>query len=244
MRSDKDFKRLSEPGALIHLFFMVLFALGALYFKQYVLAAAEGGVILVLIVYALIVRKARAKQLSAYIESVTYDTESAKNSTMMHFPLPIAVFRLDDTSIVWGNEMFFSMCSDGKKRIDASITDLVPGFSGKWLKEGKDRYPTLLEVGGRKYQVHGNLIRSDKAEEDNVFLGITYWVDVTEYDDIRLEYEGSRPVPGIIIIDNLDELYRNIPERERSDLRDAVEDKLHQWCEGYHGILRRYDRDR
>ena len=244
MKSNKNLKRLSEPGVGIHLLFMVLFALGALYFKQYILAAAEGGVILVLIVYTLIARRAKEKQLAAYIESVTYDSENAKNSTLMHFPLPIAVFRLDDANIVWGNEMFFSMCGDGKKRIDTRITDLVPDFSGKWLKEGRDRYPTLLEVAGRKYQVHGNLIRSDKEEEENVFLGITYWVDVTEYDDIRLEYEGSRPVPGIVIIDNLDEMYRNVPERERNDLRDAVEDKLHQWCESYHGILRRYDRDR
>ena len=47
-----------------------------------------------------------------------------------------------------------------------------------------------------------------------------------------------------MVIDNLDELYKNLPERARNDLRDEVEDKLHQWCEGYHGILRRYDRDR
>ena len=73
MKSNKSFKRLSEPGAGIHLFFMILFALGTLYFKQYLLAAAEAGVILVLLIYALIARRAREKQLSAYIESVTYE---------------------------------------------------------------------------------------------------------------------------------------------------------------------------
>ena len=244
MKSNKSFKRLSEPGVGIHLFFMVLFALAALYFKEYLLAAAEGGVILVLLAYSLIAGRAREKQLSAYIESVTYDTENAKNNTLVHFPLPIAVFRLDDASIVWGNEMFFSMCGGEKKRTDARISDLIPGFSGKWLMEGKNQYPSVLELGGRKYQVHGNLVRSDKNEEDNAFLGITYWVDITEYEDVRLEHEGSRPVPGIVVIDNLDEMYKNQPERVRNDLRDAVEDQLHQWCESSHGILRRYDRDR
>ena len=99
MKTDKSIKRLSEPGVGIHLFFMVLFVLGALYFRQYYLAAGESGVILVLLVYALIARKAREKQLNAYIESITYDTENAKNSTLVHFPLPIAVFRLDDASL-------------------------------------------------------------------------------------------------------------------------------------------------
>ena len=244
MKTNKSIKRLSEPGVGIHLFFMVLFALAALYFKQYILAAAEGGVILVLLVYALIARRAKEKQLAAYIESLTYDTENAKNSTLLHFPLPIAVFRLDDSSIVWGNDMFFSMCGVSKKRLDASMAELIPAFSGKWLLEGKNRCPGVLEISGRKYQVHGNLVRSEKGEEDTTFLGITYWVDITDYEEIRLEYEGSRPVPGIVIIDNLDEMYKNLPERVRNDLRDEVGDKLHQWCETYHGILRRYDRDR
>lgn len=244
MKSNKNIKRLSEPGVGIHLFFMVLFALASLYFREYLLAAAEGGVILVLLLFSLIARRAREKQLSAYIESVTYESENAKNNTLMHFPLPIAVFRLDDASIVWGNEMFFSMCGVSKKRIDARMSELVPDFSGKWLLEGKKRYPTVLELGGKKYQVHGNLVRSEKDEGENAFLGITYWVDVTEFENIRLEYEGSRPIPGVVIIDNLDELYKNQPERARNDLRDAVEDKLHQWVENNHGFLRRYDRDR
>ena len=226
MKNNKSIKRLSEPGVGIHLFFMILFAAATLYFKQYFLAAAEGGVILVLLVFSLIARRVREKQLSAYIESVAYDSENAKDNTLKHFPLPIAVFRLDDANIVWGNEMFFSMCGVSKKRMDVRITDLVPEFTGKWLTEGKNQYPGVLQLQGKKYQVHGNLI------------------DITEYDDIRLEYEQSRPVPGIVVIDNLDELCKNLPERARTDLRDEVEDKLHHWCEGYHGILRRYDRDR
>ena len=244
MKTNKSFKRLSEPGVQIYLFFMILFAVGALYFKQYLLAAAEGGVILVLLAYSLIARRIREKQLEAFIESVTYDTENAKNSTLLHFPLPIAVFKLDDARIVWGNDMFFSMCGVSKKRIDSRISDLVPEFNGKWLMEGKKCYPSILELSGRKFQVHGNLVRSEKSGEEEGFLGVTYWVDVTEYEAVRLEYEGSRPVPGIIVIDNLDELCKNLPERARNDLRDQVEDQLHQWCDAYHGILRRYDRDR
>ena len=244
MKNNKSIKRLSEPGVGIHLFFMILFAAATLYFKQYFLAAAECGVILVLLAFSLIARRVREKQLSAYIESVAYDSENAKDNTLKHFPLPIAVFRLDDANIVWGNEMFFSMCGVSKKRMDVRITDLVPEFTGKWLTEGKNRYPGVLQLQGKKYQVHGNLIRSEKEAESDGFLGITYWLDITEYDDIRLEYEQSRPVPGIVVIDNLDELCKNLPERARTDLRDEVEDKLHHWCEGYHGILRRYDRDR
>ena len=244
MKQNKNLQRLAEPGVGMHLFFLMAFAAAALFFKHYYLAAVEAGITVLLMIYALIVRRRREKQLAAYIETVTYNTENAKNNTLMNFPLPIAVFRLDDSRIIWGNEMFFGMCGAGGARLDASIVDMVPEFSGKWLLEGKTLYPTLLEVGGRKYQLHGNIIRTDKSDDGSAFMGITYWVDVTEYDDIRLEYENSRPVPGVIIIDNLDELFKGQPERVRNDIRDAVEDKLTLWCEEHKGILRRYDRDR
>lgn len=244
MKYNKNLQRLAEPGVRMHLFFLVAFAVATLLFKMYYLAAAEGAVIIFLIIYSLLSRRRKEKQLAAYIESVTYDTENAKNNTLMNFPLPIAVFRLDDSRIIWGNDQFFAMCGATGTRLDASIADMVPQFSGKWLLEGKSQYPALLQVGGRKYQLHGNVIRSEKPGDDGAVTGITYWVDVTEYDDVRVEYERSRPVPGIVVIDNLDELTRNQPDRVKNDLRDAAEDRLRQWCDGYNGILRRYDRDR
>lgn len=241
---NKNLKRLAEPGVRMYLFFLVVFAAATLFFKMYYLAAAEGCVILLLLVYSFFAKRKRTKQLMAYIEAVTYDTENAKNNTLMHFPLPIAVFRLDDSRIVWGNEMFFDMCGSTGTRVDARISDMVPEFSGKWLLEGKNQFPSLLEVEGRKYQLHGNIIRSANNDESSAFMGITYWVDVTDYDNIRIEYERSRPIAAVIVIDNLDEMTKNQTDRVKNDIRDAVEDKLNQWGEENGCIIKRYDRDR
>ena len=243
MNAKQNGKRLSEPGTGVYLIFLVLFALAALYFRSYYLAAAEFAVIAVLSVYALYCHSRRKKQLDAYVEAITYDTENAKSSTLVHFPLPIAVFRMEDSSIVWGNEMFFQLFDGKGSRLDIKVSDLVPAFNGSWLLEGKSRYPELLTVGERRYQLHGSLIRSEKDGEE-ALMGVSYWLDVTEYEQIRSRYEESRPVPAIIIIDNLEELSRNQSERVKNELRDAVEDKLHHWLEDYSCILRRFDRDR
>lgn len=241
---NKNLRRLAESNATMYLFALAAFAVATLLFGMYELAAIEAGVILLLVIVSVFARRRKTKQLAAYIESVTYETENAKNNTLMNFPLPIAVFRLADSRIIWGNDMFFDMCGEHGTRLDASIADMVPQFSGKWLLEGKNQYPTLLEVNGRKYQLHGNIIRSDKGDDQSAFMGITYWVDVTDYDNIRQEHEKTRPVAGVVIIDNLEELTRNQPDRVKNDIRDAVEDKLKLWCDGFGGILRRYDRDR
>ena len=153
------------------------------------IAEAEEGK---LVVVALVLRRRNQRLLSAYIESITYDTENAKNSTLLNFPLPIAVFRLSDSSVVWGNDNFFSMFGVSGSRVDAKLAALIPGFSGKWLMEGKNRYPSIVEIAGKKYQLHGNLIRAEGEEEESAIMGITYWLDVTDYDNTRILYESGR----------------------------------------------------
>ena len=245
MKGNKKIQKLVEPGAGVYLFFLVLFAVATVFFKMYYLAAAEGVAVIIFAVYVLILKHNKSKELSEYIESVKYDTENAKNNTLMNFPLPIAVFRMDDYRIIWANDIFFEMCaSDVVSRLDASISDIVPDFSGKWLTEGKKIYPNILEISGKKYQLHGKIIRSDKEDETSAFMGIGYFVDVTDYDNIRLEYENSRPVPGIVVVDNMEELFKNQADRVKNDIRELIEDKLQQWCLDNKGIFRRYDRDR
>lgn len=241
---DKNLKKLAEPGVRLHLVILVIFAAASLYFKLYELAAAEAGVIPLLLVYGFFAKRSREKRLSACIEAITYDTENSKSSALVNFPMPIAVFRLDDSRIIWGNEMFFSMCGTPEARIDARVADLVPQFTGKWLLEGKTQSPELLTVNGKKYRLQGSIVHTGAEDAENVSMGIVYWLDVTEYDNIRIKYEETRPVAGIVVIDNLDELFKNQTDRIKNDIRDAVEDRLRQWCEEYGGILRRFDRDR
>ena len=241
---NKKLKRLADAEGLLYFFFLAAFSVAAYFFKLPILAAVEGGITLILLIITLVSSRRRRKQLTAYIESVMYETDNAKSNTLMSFPLPIVVFRLDDSRIIWGNDLFFEMCGGGGTRLDASITDLVPQFSGKWLLEGKSRYGSLIELDGRKYQLHGSIIRSAGDEADGAFMGITYWVDVTDYDNMRILYEESRPVAAVIVIDNWDELIRNLPERSKNDVREAIEDHLNPWCEENSAILRRYERDR
>ena len=207
-------------------------------------AVVEAAVSAALLIYSSVTAKNKQRQLEAYVESVVYDSESARNNTLLNFPLPIAVFRMTDSGIVWANSSFFEACGGEGKKMDAKISTLVPDFSCKWLTEGKQQYPTLVTLQGRKFRVHGNVVFPEKEEENGAFLGITYWVDVTEYDDIRIEYEQSRPVAGVIVIDNFEELFKNQPDREKNRIRDNYEELLQRWADRHHCFFRRYERDR
>lgn len=243
---NKKLQKLIEPGTRLFLLIMVLFAVATFFFNE-TLAAAEAIVIALLVIYYLLAARHRRKQLVEYIENVTYNAESAKNNTLMNFPLPIVVFNMSDNQIIWGNQIFFDLFGDRQPGFEAELSDMVPGFSSKWLLEGKKQYPGLVQVGERKYQLHGNIIRAkneDVGERTRDFMGITYWVDVTEFDNIKLEYESSRPVTMLFVVDNYDELMKNVPDRGKVELRGAIDDMLSGWVDGKKGLMRRYDRDR
>ena len=240
---NKKIQRLVEPGMRLFLVFLIIFS-AVTFFFSLKLAAAESIVTLLLVIYSVIDARKKRRELVEYIESVTYNVESAKKDTLLNFPLPMVVFRLDDNQIIWGNQVFFNICGRERPSFEAQMTDLVPEFSGKWLTEGKSRCTGLITVGGRKYQIHGNIVRSAGEENSRDFLGITYWVDVTDYDDVRIEYWNSRPIVALIIIDSYDDMVKNQPDRKKNDLCGLVEDKIMQWADGKDGFIQRLDRDR
>lgn len=239
------FQKLVAPGMRLYLIIMVIFAVVTFFLNEKV-AMVEGAIILILIIYSLVDARRRRKRLVDYIEDVTYNAESAKNNTLMNFPLPIVVFKMDDYQIIWGNQIFFNLFGQQKPSFDARLSEMIPGFTGKWLLEGKNQYPGLVQVDGRKYQLHGNIIRGrdDEKNSGSAFMGISYWVDVTEFDDIKLEYEASRPATMIFVVDNYDELTKGITDRKRMELRGLIDEEISKFCEGKGGLLRRFDTDR
>jgi c-di-AMP phosphodiesterase-like protein len=242
---NKFAKKLEAPGSQIYVVCLFLFAAVTYVWCQNVyLALAEAATGLILLGVNRALGRRRQRQLKKYIESVTYEAEFAKDNTMLNFPLPMVTYLLDSGRIVWGNQAFFSICGRKEPSFDTFIHQLAPNYEGKWILEGKTRCPNLVEVNGRRFQIHGNLIRGQDGQQISGSMGITYWVDVTDYDDIKQEYAASRPVVMLIMLDNFDEMMKNATERVRTDLRNQIEDKLTQWTEGSRGLLRRYDRDR
>ena len=61
---------------------------------------------------------------------------------------------------------------------------------------------------------------------------------------IRDEYIRSRPVVSIILIDNYEELTKNLSESAISSLNAKLNAAITEWAEPYHGLLRKLERNR
>ena len=238
--------RIFQPSMRLYFIVLILFAVVTCFFgpKARILAIGEAVVIILLAVYTRMSSTKRADKLLEYIESVTDSMDSAAKDTLVNFPMPVVIFNPSNDLILWSNNKFLEATNGREHFFEVSITDVVPGFTTKWLAEGKTEYPGFVDVGDKKFKVFGSIVRTERETGSREFLATTYWVDMTEYSDIYNEYMDSRPVAAIIMLDNYDELLKNATEKEKSTILSSIDEKLSAWCADSGGHLVKYDRDR
>ena len=219
---------------------MICFAAVTALDQHYILAALEAGVTALLFGYYWVRKNRRRKELQAYIQSATDSLNRASGQSESPFPMVLA--RLGDGCIIWTNEQFAAISGFRDKMLDQNLTDIMPDFSTDWLTGGKTESPYDVTLGNRRYRVYGTTVRAD--DPDGTILGVLYFADLTELYQVRDEYIRSRPVVGIILLDNYDELTKDLSDGAISSLNAKLNDVITQWTDGYQGLLRKLERNR
>ena len=236
---NKKLARLLQPGMGVYFVVMLCFCLAALLLNHLVLAALEAGVTLLLFVSYMILRKLRQRSLLRYIAEAP-NTIEAKGSGESPFPTVIA--RLNDGHIIWTNHQFVEITGFSDALVEQTLGDVLPGFSTGWVVDRKTESPYDVTVNGRRYRVYGTTLKADDGI--GTPLGIFYFSDLTTLYQIRDEYIRSRPVVSIILIDNYEELTKNLSESAISTMNAKLNTAITEWTESYHGLLRRMERSR
>ena len=184
----------------------------------------------------------RRKELNKYLDSFTGTVDTATKDTMVNSPLPMVLFRPESDDIVWTNNRFLELTGQREHLFDAKLSTLIPDFDTRWLMEGKSECPTEVSYGNRRFLVFGHLVRT--GGRTGGFLATTYWVDVTEFCQVRDRFLASRPVAAVLLIDNYEDLMKNLTENERSNIMLEIDNRLDAWVAQSGGLLRRYQRER
>lgn len=69
-------------------------------------------------------------------------------------------------------------------------------------------------------------------------------MDVTELSAVRDRYQASRPVAAVLLLDNYEDLMKNLTENQRSTIYSEINARLDAWVDGTGRVLRRMERDR
>ena len=231
--------RLLEPGMEGYFIVMLLFAFAALVAGNGYLALAELAATLILYAMYYFRKIRRRRELEAFIQTAT---NTLGNTDGGRTPFPMALVRMGDGALIWGNDSFVGLSGFRERMYEQKITDLLPDFKMDWLASGKKEYPFDVTVNGRRHRIYGTALHA--ADSYGTMLAALYFTDLTDLYQIRDEYIRSRPVVSIILIDNYEELTKNLTESATSNLNASLNEAITAWAEDYHGLLRRMERNR
>ena len=208
------------------------------------LALAEAAVAAVVLLVGSRRNKMAQASVRQYMDRVSGGMDSARSSNMLYAPLPMLVFDATTGEVLWSNDMFLQLTSQKEKIFEMLVDTVVPDFSYRWLLDGKREYPELFHWNGRIYRVFGALSHPEEMQRDQNPLATTYWMDVTDSEEMRQTLELTRPLVAILMVDNYEELMKACPESKRSAVLAALEEQLNDWAANSGGLLLGYDRDR
>ena len=240
---NRKISRILRTNIILYSICLVLFVLAAIPVSP-LLAAAEA--VVVLLVFLLSRRNSVSAQKSVkqYMERFSGGMDSARSSNMLYAPMGMVVFDMDTNAILWGNDTFREMAGREEDLFDVQVDDVIDNFSTRWLLEGKRECPELIEWNGRQFRVLGSIGRADEMAGAKGSLATTYWLDVTETEQMRTVLRETRPAMAILMLDNYEDLMKACPEGKRSAVLAAVEEKISNWTADAGGMILKYDRDR
>ena len=183
------------------------------------------------------------EEIKAYIEDLSNEFESATKHAIFNMPFPLVLID-ENGSISWYNTPFLKMV--GREDIlNKYIEEIIEDVKLKDLLFKKDESQVQnISYGDRNYLVYPNFIENKKLNRKNAELTILYWVDNTDYVQLKNCYNYERIVTGLIYVDNYDEIKGDTSELNKPLLMAEIDKRITTYFKGYNGIIRKYEQDK
>lgn len=155
--------------------------------------------------------------LNEYIRTLSSRIKKSEEESLIKMPIGIILYEND--VIEWVNPYGLSIIPDNDvigKKIDKILPELSDVMKDD--KEKKESKESNIEIDGKYFRV---LRQPD--------LQVIYMLDVTQTVEIEENYEQTRPVIGYLLLDNYDELSRELDDREVSKLDNYLTTYFSNW---------------
>ncbi len=234
------FFKLLIPDTRIYLIIISVFIV-LISFYNHVIGITGVFVLAYLIYYNLKISNIRREEWTQYIEGLSSDIDSATKQAILNLPIPLTIIEFDGT-VTWYNSKFLEII-DRKDILEKNIQDLVVDFDLKHVLQNKKDKISEIKINERYFSVLYNIIKLSKDHASNYII-MLYWVEKTEYHQIRKKFEDTKPVVALIQVDNYDEVMQTTEESVRPMLVAEIDHRLNLWTNRVNGIMRKYSKDK
>ena len=200
------------------------------------MSAVELGLALLLLVYVVIVRIMRKRDMDAYMSMIVENGDNVSHNAVTMLPVPMVVLSVDGY-IMWYNDLFVDMVKE-EKLYNVPVYELIDDI--KWTEILKsETVDTECNYNEHIYNLNGKIIKN--GDSASVLL---YFKDKTEFIALENKYQEERTVVGIVVVDNYDDLFSKLDDVESQQASALMNKSIVSWIEETEGIIKRLERDR
>jgi cyclic-di-AMP phosphodiesterase len=237
---DKSTFKFNMPEINAYIVVIGILSLVLMYYNIYI-----GVAVFVAFIYIVFhnwrIRDIRRKEWNKYIQDLAIDIDEVTKKAILNLPLPLCILEFDG-SITWYNTKFHEM-TEKEDTLGMNIETLVKNIDlRKVLNENKELY-TDINYKGRQYTIVYNVIKSDQ-EEKTKYLMMLYWIDKTEYLDLKTKYNEEKNVIATIQVDGYDEVLQSAPEERRPLINVEIDKILSSLGSSCNGALEKTSNDK
>jgi c-di-AMP phosphodiesterase-like protein len=222
--------------------FVILLLLTIIAFLEIKVAAPGFVFFLFLLYYHFRYNYKRKKEITQYIENLTFNIDVATKDTLLNFPMPLVLIELDGT-IIWYNSSFKKIF-EGEELLEKAIQTFTKDLNPESFSNETMNFSDEIKIHDRNYCVLGNFIKVDKRINEDEIILLLYFIDNTELVNLKKTYDDEKTVVGVFIIDNYDDLMQSTEDTKRPQMVVEIETKINNWTAYANGIVKKYERDK
>jgi len=182
----------------------------------------------------------KVKELKSYLIDYTNKIDNVSVNSFANFPMPISIINAHG-KLYWFNEKFKDLIGEEFTNIE-NIRDFDSDFPLKSIDLNKDGGTVSnLEISNNNksyYLMYNVLAEGSFGEGKSIVI---YWVESTNYKNLKTKYNDERPVTMFIQIDNYEELSEKMDKGEKLAKTAEVEKILNKYATEMNGFVIRYE---
>lgn len=231
-------EKLKRPGFTVIAVLCVILACILLYYSRPLGVAGLIGLVTGL-VFENYSKKRTKEELSDFIENLAGELDATVKKNIVTNPLPICI--VDKKGFVeWYNRSFGDLIQQ-ENLLYREISEVLSSFKLKEvLEKAAAGDPVQFTIHDRVYRV----VTGDDTGDENDDMFVFYFLDITEYENLKKTYKDEKTCSVRIFIDNYEELMVRSSDDTRSVLSTEVDKRIKQFAKKNMAPLVKYDDDK
>ncbi len=234
-----NLNKMARDGEFKFYFFtLAVFDFVMFFYNKYI--AIIGLVLFItMLIYNWINSRTRDKRLRKYMDELSLNVDSAAGNAILNLPLPLTLVDFDG-NVTWYNTKFADMVTE-EYLIGKDISSITPDVTAEKLITGEEIKG--IKIGDKVYNLISSITEVDKGKR-NSYIFMLYWIDVTEYEELKELYSDEITNVAVIQVDNYDDVMSETKEEKRPFVASEIERKINLWASRMNGLIKKYSTDK